>query len=164
MYSFPFYIEKSMTEPGIPLMQSYLFAKIYMFCSPEHSGETADAQCSVLLFSSLCWRAPSYLSFRVILSPFPAHPPSARLAPSALSFIYGTEISSSSSSTRMNFPVSGFATVPHWKSFLHIGQLPPSVVLAYIFRGLWLLIFILNVRQLSDIAALINSPCNILNR
>lgn len=153
-----------MTETDISLMQSYLFSKIYMSCSPEHSGKTADAQCSVLLFSSLCRRAPSYLSFRVILFSFPAHPPSAILALSALYFICGTQISSSSSFTRMNFPVSGFASVAQWRSFLHIGQLLSSLALAYIFRGLWLLMFILNVWQLSDTAALINSPCNIMNR
>lgn len=133
IYSFLFYMEKLMTEPGISWIQSYLFS---MFCSPEHGGKTADAQCSVLLFSSLCWRAPSYLSFRVILFSFPAHPPSAILALSALSFIYGTQIPSFSSSTRMNFPVSGFASVPQWKSFLYIGQLLFSLALAYIFRGL----------------------------
>lgn len=153
-----------MTEPGISLMQSYLFSKIFTSRSPEHSGKAADAQCSVLLFSSLCWRAPSYLSLRVMVFSFPAHPPSATLALSALSFIYGTQISLSSSSTWMNFPVSGFASVPQWKSFLHIGQLLSSLALAYVFRGLCLLMFTLNVWQLWDTAALINSPCKILNR
>lgn len=153
-----------MTEPGISLMQSYLFSKIFMSCFPEHSGKTADAQCSVLLFPSLRWRAPSYLSLRVIVFSFPAHPPSATLALSALSFIYGTQISFSSSSTWMYFPVSRFASVPQWKSFLHIGQLLSSLALAHIFRGLWLLMFILNVWQLWDTAALISFPCKILNR